>query len=226
MTCRPTLPATLLVVAKAPVAGFAKTRLTPPLTPSAAADIAAASLLDTLESVLACPVAHRVVALTGDLVAAERCGEIERLLADFEVAPQRGRTFGARLANAHADAARWGLPVLQIGMDTPQIGADELADAVGVLLDTGDAVLGPATDGGWWALGLPTPQPARALVDVPMSTPRTGVLTRKAVQRCGIRVHSLATYSDVDRFADALLLASTTHGRFADAVHRRTVAPQ
>ncbi|MDN2502321.1 glycosyltransferase, partial [Nocardia nova] len=45
------LPLTLLVVAKAPVAGFAKTRLTPPLAPAEAADLAAAALLDTLAAV-------------------------------------------------------------------------------------------------------------------------------------------------------------------------------
>ncbi|WP_245548251.1 TIGR04282 family arsenosugar biosynthesis glycosyltransferase [Nocardia pneumoniae] len=215
-----TRSATLLVLAKAPVAGFAKTRLTPPLTPHEAADLAAASLLDTLEAVLHTDVAHRVVALTGDLTAAERRGELRRLLAHFRVVPQRGRTFGERLANAHADAARAALPVLQIGMDTPQIDATQLTRAAGELVDTGDAVLGPATDGGWWALGLPTPQPARALITVPMSTHRTGLLTRKAVQQCGLHVRTLPTHSDVDRFEDAMRVATSTRGRFADTVHR------
>ncbi|MFR9751461.1 DUF2064 domain-containing protein [Nocardia sp. 004] len=223
MTC----PATLLVVAKAPVAGFAKTRLTPPLTPHEAAEVAAASLLDTLDAVVHSDVTHRIVAMTGDLDAAERHGELCGLLAGVDVLPQRGRTFGERLANAHADAARAGLPVLQIGMDTPQLGAELLTEAALTLLDTGDAVLGPATDGGWWALGLPTPQPARTLTDVPMSTSRTGLLTRNAIRQCGLRVHSLPTHSDVDDFDDALRIAAATEGRFADTVrrlrHRTTV---
>ncbi|WP_433657016.1 TIGR04282 family arsenosugar biosynthesis glycosyltransferase [Nocardia sp. CA-128927] len=210
---------TLLVIAKAPIAGFAKTRLTPPLTPREAARVAAAALLDTLDSVLRSEVTHRVVAFTGDLSAAECSHELARELAKFEVIPQRGAGFGARLANAHADAARFGAPVLQIGMDTPQIGPDVLTSAANQLVDDEAALLGPAEDGGWWALGLPTPQPARVLVDVPMSTDRTGELTGNALQHCGYRVRLLPKFSDVDTFADATRVAAQSTGRFAATIH-------
>src|SRR5271165_271497 len=119
------LPVALLVVAKAPVAGLAKTRLAAAVGPAAAADIAAAALLDTLDAVAAAPVTARVVAMTGDLDAASRADEIRSRLVDFTVIPQRGTDFADRLANAHADAAMAAgpQPVLQIGMDTPQITA-------------------------------------------------------------------------------------------------------
>ena len=68
-----THPFVLLVVAKAPVPGLAKTRLCPPATPAQAAEIAAAALLDTLDAVYAVPGALPAVALTGDLGAAVRC---------------------------------------------------------------------------------------------------------------------------------------------------------
>ncbi|QIS05264.1 DUF2064 domain-containing protein [Nocardia brasiliensis] len=214
-------PATLLVIAKAPIAGFAKTRLTPPLTPRAAATVAAAALLDTLDAVLRSAVARRVVAFTGELAAAECSDELSRVLSRFEVIPQRGDGFGARLANAHADAARFGLPVFQIGMDTPQIGPDVLTGAARELVAGDSALLGPAEDGGWWGLGLPSPQPARVLQHVPMSTDQTGELTRKALQQCGYRVNSLSLFSDVDTFADAQrVAASASHGRFAAAIRR------
>ncbi|MFD4428657.1 DUF2064 domain-containing protein [Nocardia sp. NPDC058497] len=222
-----TLAVTLLVIAKSPIAGYAKTRLTPPLRPREAADVAAASLLDTLDSVSRSRVTHRVVAFTGELAAAQRRTELTRALSDFEVVPQRGVGFGARLANAHADAARHGLPVLQIGMDTPQVGPEVLTRSARILLgsDSGpdgrtgtDAVLGPAEDGGWWALGLSEPQAARVLVDVAMSTPRTGALTRKALQDCGNRVRLLPTFADVDTFDDALRVATMTGGQFAAAI--------
>ncbi|WP_225731136.1 MULTISPECIES: DUF2064 domain-containing protein [unclassified Nocardia] len=213
-----TVAATLLVIAKAPVAGFAKTRLTPPLTPAEAATVAAASLLDTLDAVRRSAIRHRVVAFTGDIAAAENSAELSRMLGEFEIVPQRGSTFGERLANAHADAARWGAPVLQIGMDTPQLAPATLTAAARLLAETGDAVLGPAVDGGWWALGLASPQPARALVTVPMSTDRTGALTRKAMRDCGLRVRNLPLYRDVDTFDDALLVAAQTRGRFTDAL--------
>ncbi|WP_054814325.1 TIGR04282 family arsenosugar biosynthesis glycosyltransferase [Nocardia arizonensis] len=210
---------TLLVIAKSPIAGFAKTRLTPPLTPHEAACLAAASLLDTLDSVRRAEVDHRVVAFTGDLWRAERGREVARALGEFEVVPQRGADFGTRLANAHADAARFGGAVLQIGMDTPQIGPDVLS-AAARRLEIGDAaLLGPAEDGGWWALGLPTPQPAAVLPRVPMSTPRTGELTREAMRRCGYRVVDLPRFRDVDTFADATDVAARSNGRFARTVH-------
>lgn len=209
---------TLLVIAKAPIAGFAKTRLTPPLTPREAAQVAAASLLDTLDSALHSRVAHRVVAFTGDLAAAQRRKELARALGEFEIVPQRGASFGTRLANAHADAARHGLPVLQIGMDTPQIGAEVLTRAARALIACGESVLGPAEDGGWWALGLSVPQAARTLVDVPMSTARTGQLTRKALRHCGNRVRLLPTFADVDTFEDARRVAATAGGNFAEVM--------
>ncbi|MGW0177917.1 TIGR04282 family arsenosugar biosynthesis glycosyltransferase [Nocardia sp. NPDC003345] len=209
------LPATVLIVAKAPVAGFAKTRLTPPLSPVQAARLAAAALLDTVTAVRDCPLAHRMVTLTGDLGAAERGDEIAAALAGFEVRPQRGGGFGERLANAHADAARAGLPVLQIGMDTPQLTSRMLTEAARALVSGGDALLGPAADGGWWGLGLPDPRAARLLAEVPMSTPETGERTRRALRSCGYRVGPLPLLTDVDNYDDALRVAGECTGRFA-----------
>ncbi|MGV9823638.1 TIGR04282 family arsenosugar biosynthesis glycosyltransferase [Nocardia xishanensis] len=210
---------TLLVIAKAPIAGFAKTRLTPPLSPREAARVAAASLLDTLDAVSRSEVTHRVVAFTGALASAECRGELARALERFEVMPQRGADFGTRLANAHADAARFGAPVLQIGMDTPQIGPEVLTAAADRLALGDSALLGPAEDGGWWALGLPSPQPARVLAQVPMSTDRTGELTRDAMRHCGYRVLDLPRFGDVDTFDDAIRIAAASGGRFARTIH-------
>ncbi|AXB45349.1 TIGR04282 family arsenosugar biosynthesis glycosyltransferase [Amycolatopsis albispora] len=207
----------LLVVAKAPVPGFAKTRLCPPATPEQAAGIAAASLLDTLDAVLATPGAVPVVAFTGDLHAAANRAELTEVLARTTVLPQRGDGFGERLANAHADTAAHfpGLPVLQIGMDTPQVTPDLLATTA-ARLDEREVVLGPADDGGWWALGLRDPLRARALTEVPMSRPDTGALTRKALS--GLSIDIATRLSDVDTMADAVAVASRAHGRFATAV--------
>ena len=95
-----------------------------------------------------------MVALTGDLDDASRSDEIRARLADFTVVAQRGADFAERLANAHVDAAEaaGGLPVLQIGMDTPQVTADLIGECARELL-AADAVLGMARDGGWWVLG-------------------------------------------------------------------------
>ncbi|MEB4208640.1 TIGR04282 family arsenosugar biosynthesis glycosyltransferase [Mycobacterium sp. 94-17] len=198
------LPVTLLVVAKAPEPGRAKTRLAATVGDRVAAEIAAAALLDTLDAVAAAPAAARVVALTGDLDAAANSAEIRRRLASFTVIGQRGADFAARLVNAHADAAG-GLPVLQIGMDTPQVSADLLAGCARRLLEA-PAVLGPARDGGWWVLGVAEPAMARCLRTVPMSAPDTGDLTLKALRDNGIDVVTVETLADVDFVDDVAVV--------------------
>ncbi|MGH3625267.1 MAG: TIGR04282 family arsenosugar biosynthesis glycosyltransferase [Sciscionella sp.] len=212
----------LLVVAKAPVAGLAKTRLCPPATPEQAAGIAAASLLDTMDTVLGTPDTSTVVAMTGTLDDAACAEEITSALRRAAVIRQRGDGFAERLANAHRDAANIvpGVPLLQIGMDTPQLTAQLLAESAATLHRPGtDAVLGMASDGGWWALGLRDPDYAKVLLDVPMSTSDTGRATCRALLDAGLRVGLLPERSDVDTIADALLVAGEAlHGRFARAV--------
>jgi glycosyltransferase A (GT-A) superfamily protein (DUF2064 family) len=188
------------VVAKAPVAGLAKTRLMPRFGPEGAADLAAAALLDTLAAVSDADVGARIVALTGDLTAAQRGGEIASALEGFTVIPQRGVEFSERLVSAHAEAATLaGRPVLQIGMDTPQVTPGLLSDAARLLVDGAvDAVFGPAVDGGWWALGVSDPSTATVLRDVPMSRADTGALTLAALQGRGVSVAALSELADVD----------------------------
>jgi glycosyltransferase A (GT-A) superfamily protein (DUF2064 family) len=190
------LPVTLLVVAKAPEPGQAKTRLAATVGDRVAAEIAAAALLDTLDAVAAAPVTARVVALTGDLAGAAGAAEIRHRLEAFTVIEQRGDSFADRLANAHADAAD-GYPVLQIGMDTPQVTVELLASCAGRLLET-PAVLGLARDGGWWVLGVWTPAAADCLRTVPMSQPDTGLLTLKALRDNGIEVAPVQQLADFD----------------------------
>jgi glycosyltransferase A (GT-A) superfamily protein (DUF2064 family) len=209
------LPVTLLVVAKAPEPGRAKTRLAATVGDRVAAEIAAAALLDTLDAVAAAPVAARVVALTGDLDVAANAAEIRQRLASFIVIPQRGDDFAVRLANAHADSAG-GFPVLQIGMDTPQVSADLLTACARRLLEA-PAVLGPARDGGWWVLGVAQPAMAQCLRTVPMSVPDTGDLTLKALRDNGIDVATLEELADVDLVDDVAVVrdACAPTSRFA-----------
>lgn len=213
----------LLVVAKAPVPGLAKTRLGRVVGPDAAADVAAAALLDTLDAVQAAravtgwPV---VVAMTGDVDAAARADDVRRALDGVIVVPQRGDDFGERLAHAHADAGVHGRGTVQIGMDTPQVAPDDLV-AAGTAVVDGRQVLGPADDGGWWLLGLPDPTRAEALRDVPMSRDDTGTRTQEALGE----VRLLRSLCDVDEWPEARTVAGDLPGsRFADAVERCTTA--
>ena len=192
----------VLVITKAPVPGRSKTRLSPPCTPDQAAGIAAAAVGDTLDTVRAAPVAGRVVALDG------HPGLLD--LDGFRVVPQVAGDLGIRLAAAFADAMADGpVPTLLIGMDTPQVTAELLARCAGLLesAGAGGAVLGTAPDGGWWALGLHSAEPAAVLASVPTSRDDTAVRTREALEATGLTVLDLPELTDIDHFPDALAVA-------------------
>jgi uncharacterized protein len=215
------IPVVALVVAKAPVPGLAKTRLAAAVGDRAAADIAAAALLDTLDAVAAAPVQARVVAMTGDLDAACASEQIRRRLEAFMVVPQRGDDFADRLATAHIDAAAAaGLrTVVQIGMDTPQVSAEMLTECAQQLSGT-DAVLGLAADGGWWVLGVSDASMADCLREVPTSRSDTGALTLAALYAKGFHVGLVAELADVDTVDDIepVRKMCATGSRFARAV--------
>ncbi|MER7821525.1 DUF2064 domain-containing protein [Streptomyces sp. NPDC096097] len=185
---------TLLVIAKAPVAGRVKTRLTPHFTPEQAAELARAALQDTLAAVLATPARRRVLVLDG--------APGPWLPHGIEVVPQCAGGLDARLAAAFARAEG---PALLIGMDTPQVTPDLLARG----LDFGgtDAWFGPADDGGFWALGLAEPDPA-LILGVPMSLPTTGEAQRARLIASGRTVRDLPELCDVDTPADAARVAA------------------
>lgn len=199
----------LIVVAKEPIPGRVKTRLCPPCSPSDAAAVAAAALADTLDAALGSGADRVVLALAGR--PGPWCPAPVRLVDQGDGGLDR------RLATAWA--ATGGGPALLIGMDTPQVTAADLDAALAVMADRRvDAVLGPATDGGWWALGLRRPHPL-AFAGVPMSRPDTGARQHARLRALGLRTGWLPRQTDVDTWADALIVATAApDGRFAAAV--------
>lgn len=138
-------------MAKAPVPGQVKTRLSPPYSPEEAAALAEAALADTLDAVAAAGAAWRAVALEG------RPGPW--LPPGFDVVAQRGTSLDQRLAAAFSDA---GVPAVAIAGDVPQLTPDLLAAALASLTGEGvGAVLGACPDGGYWAIGLRRADPGR-----------------------------------------------------------------
>jgi uncharacterized protein len=210
-----TISAQLIVLAKAPVPGRVKTRLTPPFTPQEAAMLAEAALADTLEAGASASFARHTLALD-DQRAAPGALRAE-LPARFEVSPQRGRGLDERIAAAFDDAyACLAVPVVLIGMDTPQV-TPGLLETVAQPLAAGDAdaVFGPAEDGGFWLLGLRRPDP-RLILGVPMSADDTGRVQLDRLRAAGLRVRQVPELLDVDRAADAERVARQAPGsRFA-----------
>jgi rSAM/selenodomain-associated transferase 1 len=202
----------LIVIAKEPLPGKAKTRLIPDLGPEGAAAVAEACLADTLWAVAEAPARRRLLVLDGEPGA---------WLPDagFEVIPQREGGLADRLTGAFADSGA--SPALLVGMDTPQLTADLLAGAAGALLeDDVDAVLGPASDGGYWAIGLRDGE-AGAFAGVPMSADDTGERQRERLRALGLRWTELEQLRDIDTAEDARAVAAIAPWtRFAQAFHR------
>ena len=195
-----TVHAQLLVLAKQPLPGRVKTRLTPPLPPEQAAAVARAALLDTLEAVAAVPVLRSTVVLDGSPDG--------WLPPGFAVLPQRSGDLRDRLAGAFADAHRaLPVPLLLVGMDTPQVTPRLLGDALALLLQPGTpAVLGLADDGGWWALGVHAPR-AGLFDGVPMSTDRAGAVQRERLSSRGLDARMLPVLRDLDHVEDVQVIA-------------------
>lgn len=198
----------LLVLAKEPVPGRVKTRLSPPCAPEDAAALAAAALADTLAAAVASGAGRVVMGLEGQ--AGPWCPP------GVVIVPQGDGSLANRLSTL------WSATVgsaLQIGMDTPQVGAAGLDRAMARLDATSyDAALGLATDGGWWALGLR--RPVRGVFDgIETSRADTGFRQRARLEALGLRVADLEAERDVDTWEDALAVADLApHGAFAHAV--------
>jgi uncharacterized protein len=203
------LRAQVVVLAKEPVPGRVKTRLTPPFSPAQAARLAAAALADTLEAAFQVPAVRHVVALDG---APGGC-----VPGGWDVIAQRGDGLDQRIAVAVTQAYAWlPVPVVLIGMDTPQVTPELLESAIRPLAaGTADAAFGPADDGGFWLLGLRRPDP-RLVLGVPMSTAHTGAAQLARLRAAGLRIRQLPRRLDVDTAADAAAVArQIPYSRFA-----------
>jgi rSAM/selenodomain-associated transferase 1 len=204
----------IIVMAKEPRAGTVKTRLCPPLTPVEAAGLARAALIDTLHVVARTNVRAHSVILEGDVG--------DWLPSSCAVIVQRQGDFAHRLAGAMEDA--WDqhqIPIVLIGMDTPQVNSGLLASCARSLLQPDvDAVLGRAADGGYWIIG--SREPVAGMFDgVPMSTDRTADVQLEKLEHLGLRTTLLPMLRDVDEFDDALAVAaSAPDTEFARAVKK------
>lgn len=206
--------AQVVVLAKQPVPGRVKTRLTPPYTRDQAAALAANALADTLDAVDGSTVENRVLAFDG--------------LPQHWLRPghtwvrQCAGGLDARLTAAiHYAYETSPVPVMLVGMDTPQLTADLLDHVAAQLLRPDvDAVLGPATDGGFWLVGLRQPH-ARAFDGVPMSTSATCVAQVDRLRGLGLRVRLLRELTDVDDASSADTVAAVApHSRFASCLQQ------
>jgi glycosyltransferase A (GT-A) superfamily protein (DUF2064 family) len=186
----------IIVIAKETIPGRVKTRLHPPFSLEQAAELAAASLSDTLRAVSTLGASERILYVDGTVLPAGSEG--------YRVIPQTSGTLDERLA---AVFDRMIGPALLVGMDTPQLSHRHLAHVFENWPSDIDAWFGPAEDGGFWALGLREPN-GDLIRGVPMSQDDTGVRQRERLDAAGLRVALLPTLTDVDTIDSAAQVAA------------------
>ena len=189
-------PDRLLLFLKAPRPGLVKTRLAVQLGDAGAAR-AHRTLVETLLHRLA-----EIPALELHFTPDDAATEIRPWLRPgWTTAPQGPGDLGQRLTSAFASAFANGAErVVIIGSDCPDVSVCDIEFAWSAL-HTNDVVLGPATDGGYWLIGLRRPAP-ELFTAMPWSTPQvfTETCTRCACH--GLRLQLLRELTDIDEPAE------------------------
>lgn len=185
--------------AKAPLAGYAKTRLIPRLGAAGAAALHAAFVRRTLAA--ACAVAGHDLSLW--CAPSRHVPFFEACAREYAVtlADQTDGDLGARMHTAFEVLTRNGHPVVLVGTDCPELGADHLLAAHAALNAGDDAVFIPTEDGGYALIGLQRAHP-RLFDRMPWSTAEVMRETRMRVRELGWRWSELPALWDVDAPAD------------------------
>jgi hypothetical protein len=193
---------TVIVMAKAPVAGFVKTRLIPALGAAAAAALAERLLDHAVAQALGASLGpvDLCCAPDTDHPAFVRLGA----LAGLVLSNQPQGDLGARMAQALDIALDVSPRALLIGTDAPALDTAMLRRAASAL-DAVDAVFVPALDGGYALVGLRRPAPS--LFDTMVwSTANVMAETRLRLAAAGLRHVELPPLADIDEPADLVHL--------------------
>lgn len=204
----PPLNIAIAILAKAPVAGLAKTRLAPALGAQGAATLAARMLDHAVVQAVAAALGPVTVWATPDTTHPA----FVRLQQQHGVAlaVQGGGDIGQRMAAVFAASlAEQGIPLLLMGSDLPGLNAAVLQQAAAALA-THDAVLVPALDGGYGLIGLHRPAP-KLFEGLAWSTPAVLAQTRQRMAAAGLRHAELPALADIDEPADLARLPAGWH---------------
>ena len=199
----------IAVFARRPEPGRVKTRLSPALPADLACELYAAMLDDTFETVRLAQADSRTV-FWADFP------DTERSPAGFYWHAQKGAELGARLADAFDTVLVDGAHAVTIGSDCPGLSPAVLERALAAL-DRADLVLGPATDGGYWLIGLRRPAPM-LFTEMEWSTDSVFSQTLARAAEAGLSVETLPFLDDLDTPADlARLVSAVARGDLAAA---------
>jgi uncharacterized protein len=185
----------LLIFSKFPEPGRVKTRLIPVLGESGATQLYQRLLANTLAVAAGLNVSIKLCYGSGDLLQWQ-----EYLGAGYLLSPQIGSDLGSRLAHAIETAMQPGAKVLTIGCDCPGLTTTVLQSAFDAL-DTADLVLGPAVDGGYYAIGTNHYYP-ELFQGITWSTATVLSETVAIAESLDLRIAYLETLRDIDRPED------------------------
>lgn len=195
---------TLLIHAKAPLPGLAKSRLIDPargFDEEFVARLSDAFLRDTIDH------ASRVGAY--ELVLHFTPNDAREYFRELHPAavlePQIDAPFGERLRHGFARCFARGVDrVVAIGMDTPHLEATTMRRGF-ERLDRHDVVLGPAEDGGYYLIGM-RGERDEIFDGIDWSTDRVAEQTRRRARECGATLTELESMFDIDRPEDVVRL--------------------
>jgi len=231
MLCDGATPAytcAIAVMAKASAPGRTKTRLTQPLTPDQAAEMNTVFLRDVAENLLAASELANIAPFMAYAPAGSRDFFTRVLPYGIDLIETAVPNFGDCLFQAATTllAAGHG-SVCLLNSDSPTLPRGYLVAAATALAAPGDrVVLGPATDGGYYLIGLK--QPHRRLFEgVDWSTDRVFCQTLARADELALPVVMLPSWYDVDCEASLRMLAAEVlAGRPFRVAGTRPTTPQ
>jgi rSAM/selenodomain-associated transferase 1 len=186
----------IAVMAKAPLAGYAKTRLIPALGAAGAARLHRQLTLRTLATARAAGLGPVTLWCAPD--PRQRFFRALQVHCGIELRAQPEADLGRRMA--HIFAAAGGKPLLLIGSDCPLLEPDHLRQAA-LALQSADAAFITTEDGGYYLVGLRRPAPD-LFADMIWSTPQVMARTRERLTALGLRWQEVAQLWDIDTPAD------------------------
>lgn len=196
------LDCSIIIFAKAPVPGYAKTRLARTIGDAAAASLAARMLHHTLKNAIEAEIGPVELCCSPDV--SHPAFQQAVTASDITLASQGDGDLGERMHRALSRHLAHYSRVLLIGTDAPGLGAPQLRDAAEALLHH-PAVFGPASDGGYVLVGLTRPLPA-LFQDIAWSTDQVMRQSRHRLDQLGVTAAELPVLHDIDEPHDLIHL--------------------
>ena len=187
----------IVIMAKAPLAGYAKTRLIPALGSEGAAALAHRMLLHTVETAISAQLGPvEICAAPSPDAVVWQMLKPEQFASKLAWTAQGEGDLGEKMARVAKRVTAQGEALILIGTDCPAITCEHLQTAAATLLAS-DAVMIPTTDGGYALLALKQGHPT-LFADIAWSTEAVAATTRARLNELGWHLTQMPPLHDID----------------------------